>query len=233
MDLATLAPRIVVKVHRRILPVWDERRGRFFEPREEDETFVRTLRGCRRVRFFTASDTLSYAAGSSSTWTSAGGSGFGATITCTSLAAGSSRQGVKSSTMILAPPNGGTNAVLPDFLRVLLQCQHTTAPTAGGEDQVLLGFSSSATAGTANPAGLTGTDAAGPNTDTFPQLVFAGSVVVSNNLGTGVQFAYLSDVPPKDQYVCPVIYNNASTAFDATAGHTTLTIVPYWRQRAA
>ncbi len=74
-------------------------------------------------------------------------------------------------------------------------------------------------------------DGAGPNADVFPQLVFAGSVVVSNNLGTGVQLAYLAKVPPQDAYVSPVIFNNSNQAFDATALHTILTLVPYYRER--
>ena len=212
---------------------------RIARPREvpawlrDDRRLARSLRHSRRAHFFTASDTVAYAAGPAGVWNSAGGSGFGGTITCTSLAAGSSRQGVKSTTLILAPPNGGTNAVLPDFLQVILQCQFTSSPTAGGLVSVLLGFSDSATAGTDNPAGLSGTDAAGPNSDTFPQLVQAGALVASNTLGTAVQLQYLARVPPLNQYFSPVIYNNASPAFDATASHTILTVVPYWRQRAA
>lgn len=172
-------------------------------------------------------DDTAYVAGTPIVWKSSGGD---KAITCTSLAAGASRQGAKSGTLVVAPP-GGSTAVLPDFLVFILQLQFTSAPTAGGEVQLLLGFSDSATAGTDNPGGLTGTDAAGPNADVFPQLVFAGSLIASNNLGTGVQLQYLSPVPPLDAYVSPVIFNNASQAFDATAGHTILTMIPYYRER--
>lgn len=171
-------------------------------------------------------DTSGYVAGTPLLWKSSGG----INITCTSLAAAASRQGVKSATLVATPP-GGATAVLPDFLQVILQVQMVSAPTAGKEVSVFLGFSDSATAGTDNPAGLTGTDAAGPNSDTFPQLVFAGSVVLSANLSTGVQLAYLAKVPPLDAYVSPVIFNNSDVAFDATAGHTILTLVPYYRER--
>ena len=172
-------------------------------------------------------DSNGYVAGTARTWKSSGGT---YAITCTSLAAGSSRQGVKSATLVEAPPSGST-AIMPDYLMFVLEFQHTSAPTAGGEVSLYLGFSSSATAGTSNPALLTGTDAAGPNADTFGQLVFAGSVIVSNNLGTGVQRGYLFAVP-LDAYVSPVIYNNATTAFDSTAGHTILTMTPFFRQRS-
>jgi hypothetical protein len=183
--------------------------------------------------YYTASDTLGNVAGTVATWTSAGGSGFGGTITCTSLASGSLRQGTKSTTLVIVPPNGATNAVPPDYIEWYLQVQFTSAPTANGEVGLYLGFSDSSTAGTNNPAGLSGTDAAGPNTDTLPSLVFAGSLVASNNLGTAVQLAYLSPVPPLNAYVCPVIYNNTSVALDATAAHTIISAAPYWRQRAA
>lgn len=173
-------------------------------------------------------DDTAFVAGTPLTWKSSGGT---YAITCTSLAAAASRQGVKSATLVIAPPSGAT-ATLPDFLQFILQVQYTSAPAAGGEAQLLLGFSDSATAGTDNPGGLTGTDAAGPNADVFSQLIFAGAIVLSNNLGTGVQLAYMTPIVPLDAYVSPVIFNNGSVAFDATAGHTLLTMVPYWRQRS-
>jgi hypothetical protein len=173
-------------------------------------------------------DATGFVAGTASTWKSSGGT---YAITCTSLGAAAGRQGVKSATLVAAPP-GLSTAILPDFLQWILQVQMTSAPAANGEVQLWLGFSDSATAGTDNPGGLTGTDAAGPNTDVFGQLVFAGSLILSNNLGTGVQLAYLSRVPPLDAYVSPVIYNNGSVGFDATALHTVLTMVPYYRERS-
>ena len=173
-------------------------------------------------------DAQAYVAGTPITWKSSGGT---YAITCTSLAAAASRQGAKSATLVAAPP-GGTTAVLPDYLQCILQVQMTSAPAAGSEVQLFLGFSDSATAGTDNPAGLTGTDAAGPNADTLGQLVFAGSVVLSNNIGTGVQLAYLAKVPPLDAYVSPVVYNGSLVAFDATAAHTILTVIPYFRERS-
>lgn len=191
-------------------------------------------------RFFSALDTLSYAGGSVSTWTSAGGSGIGGTITCTSLASGSSRQGVKSATSIVAPPNGGTNAVPPDYFAVLLVMQYAVAPTDAGTVDLYFGFSSSATAGTSNPGGLTGTDAAGPTAaGDLGQLAFPGSLVASNARGTGVQLGnpvvLVNPDPVNSPYLLPVILNNSNggQAFDSTAAHTTLTVVPYWRQRAA
>lgn len=172
-------------------------------------------------------DSSNYVAGASITWQSSGGTNL---ITCTSLAAGSARQGAKGGTLLIAPPNGATTS-LPDFLQIDLTVQMTSAPAAGGEVGVYLGFSDSITAGTGNPGGLGGTDAALSNVDVLPQLVFAGSVILSNSIGTGVQYQRLAKVPPQGQYPIPVIYNNGSVALDATALHTVLTITPYWRER--
>ena len=204
---------------------------------ESQRSCRRRLRDWLSGYGYTASDTLAYCGGSVSTWTSAGGSGIGGAITCTSLAAGSARQGAKSTTTIVAPPNGGTNAVPPDFLSVQLTMQFTSAPTAGGAVSVYFGVSPSATAGTSNPGGLSGADAAVSNIDVFPQLLGAGTLWASNSIGTGVQqqspVPFVNPDPSNSPYLLPVIYNNASVAFDATAAHTVLTVVPYWRQRAA
>jgi hypothetical protein len=172
-------------------------------------------------------DDASILYGSAITWKSSGGT---YAITCTSLASAALRQGVKSATLIAAPA-GLSTAILPDILEILFYCQMTSAPAAGGEVGLYLGFSDSATAGTDNPAGLTGTDAAGPNVDTLGQLVFAGAIVLSANLGTAQQLARFT-VRPLDQYVCPVVYNNGSVAFDATALHTLIQMTPGYRVRS-
>lgn len=172
-------------------------------------------------------DDFSIIYGSAITWKSSGGT---YAITCTSLAAAAIRQGVKSATLIAAPP-GLSTAVLPDWLEIEFYVQMTSAPAAGGEVNLFLGFSDSATAGTDNPAGLSGTDATGPNVDTLGQLEFAGAIVLSNNLGTGVQLARFT-VRPLDQYVIPVVYNNGSVALDATALHTLIQVTPAYRVRS-
>lgn len=178
----------------------------------------------------TVIDGVSYEQGTPITWKSSGGTNA---ITCTSLAAGAARQGVKSATLAGVPPNGPTGTVLPDRLAWTLVTQHTTAPAAGGTDELYLGFSDSATAGTDNPGGLNGTDAALGNVDQLPQLQFAGACVLSNSLGTGVQQSPRLITGCPCQYVSPVIFNNGSTAFDATALHTVLTCTPMFRVRAA
>lgn len=174
-------------------------------------------------------DSSGYVAGSALTWTSSGGGTY--ILTGTSLGAGSTRQGGKTTTTLVQAPPSGSTAILPDFLRFLIQLQFVSAPAAGGEVQLYLGFSSSTTAGNNNPAGLTGVDGAGPNTDTFGGLLLAGSLVASNNLGMAIQLSQYLDVIPKDIAFSPVLYNNASVALDATASHTIITMVPYYRER--
>lgn len=179
--------------------------------------------------YYTALDTTAYDVGTVSTWKTPSGGTYAMTVD--SLASGSIRQGIKSSTLIQTPPNGGTNAVIPDFLLFYMTVTMASAPTAGGEFGLYLGFSDSSAAGTDNPAGLSGTDAAGPNVDTLPQLVFAGSVIASANISGNVQFSYLSPVPPLNAYVSPVVYNNMSVAASSSASFT-LSMAPYYRQRA-
>jgi hypothetical protein len=162
--------------------------------------------------------------GTPQTWASSGGSQV---ITCTSLAAAAARQGAKSSTF-----NDGTLGN-PIEYRIKLIMQFTSAPTASGTVDVYFGQSSSATAGTDNPGGLSGSDAAVTGavaTDTSPQMDPAGSLVASNGIGTGVQQQSEFVIPRKGLYLCPLIVNNASQAFDSTALHTVLTVTPvFWK----
>jgi len=192
----------------------------------------------RRKRFYTASDTLAYVGGTVWTWSDSGGT---PTFNCTlqNLASGSARQGVKSTTTIVAPPNGGTNAVPPDFFSVQLTATFGTTPTTGGEVQVYLSFSPSGTAGTSNPGQASGTDAAYSASNTYPQMTFAGSLLASADGTTSAQiqtpFAVVNTDPTNSPYVSPVILNTAGTgqSLKNTANTSTLTVVPYWRQRAS
>ena len=173
-------------------------------------------------------DTAGYVAGTAITWTGSGGT---FAINTASLAAGSAVQGAKSATLVQVPP-GGSTAVLPDFLQFKLSAKPTSTPVAKDEISLCLGFSDSATAGTDNPGGLTGTSTTGPNADVLPQLVLAGALVLSNTLGAVIQTAYLAKVPPLDICVCPVVYNGQATiAMSATANDTTVTMTPYYRER--
>ena len=158
--------------------------------------------------------------GTSQTWQSSGGTNV---ITCTSLAAGSGQQGAKSGTF--------NDATLgnPIEYRIKLLMQFTSAPTDGKEVEVWIGQSSSATAGTDNPGGLTGSDGSYTVSRRF-QLDFPGSLIASNSIGTGVQQQSELILPRKGLYLIPMIFNNADVAFDGTALHTVLTITPvFWK----
>jgi hypothetical protein len=133
------------------------------------------------------------------------------------------REGSKSSTLV-----DGTKG-FPEILEIVAETKLQVAPTAGNECPIYLGFSSSATAGTLNPGGLTGVDAAVGNADQLPQLVFAGSLVLSNALGTGVQRQRF-EVRPKAEYVIPVFQNSSGQSTTNVDGETSISIRPWYRR---
>ncbi len=158
--------------------------------------------------------------GTAQTWMSSTGTNV---ITCTSLASGSGQQGAKSGTFA-----DGTLGN-PIEYRIKLLMQFTSAPTDGKEVEVWLGQSSSGTAGTDNPGGLSGTDATYTVSRRF-QLQYCGSLIASNSIGTGAQQESEFVVPRLELFLAPLIFNNADVAFDATALHTVLTITPvFWK----
>lgn len=158
--------------------------------------------------------------GTAQVWKSSGGDHV---ITCTSLGAGSGRQGDKSTTFA-----DGTLGN-PIEYRIKLVMQFTAAPTDGKEVEVWVGQSSSGTAGTDNPGALTGADGTYTVSERF-QLNYAGSLIASNAIGIGVQQQAEFVVPRLELFLSPLVFNNADQAFDATALHTVLTITPvYWK----
>jgi len=172
-------------------------------------------------------DDAAYLIGTSVDWSDTGTKA----ITLNGLTSGSIRQGVKSATLVQAP-SGLSTAVMPDVLRIRFVVQFNTAPAAGGEVQLYFGFSDSATAGTHNPAGLSGTDATGPNVDTLPQLTFCGSLVASNNIGASAdQTAWLTCIP-LEAYLSPVVYNNSSVTLKASNNTTVINVEPWYRVRS-
>jgi hypothetical protein len=159
-------------------------------------------------------DFLKNEVGSAITWKSSGGT-YG--LTCTSVTNNNGRQGAKGDL-------GANRARIWD---VLFTSSVGAAATAGSEIELWWAPSDSATAGTDNPGGVSGTDATFNTTpDEYKQqLVFVGSLVLSNNAGTGVQKQWLSFVPPC-RYGSPVIVNKSGQTLGGTAGDHTLTFVP-------
>ena len=161
-------------------------------------------------------------AGTTVKWATSGGNHV---LTGTSLGNAAGRAGDKCSTNDILDATKGLAAVLEVWVTTKVQ----SAPTAGTTLDVYLAFSDSGTAGTDNPGNLSGADAALGNVDLAPQLVFVGSVVMSNSLGTGVQQQRFL-VVPQDQFVIPVIINNSGQTVSATGNDTQVWITPWYQQ---
>ena len=146
-------------------------------------------------------------------------------IDLTGLAAGAARQGVKENL---------DHNVSNRFARrhaVTLRIEFGSAPAAGGKVDLYWAPSLSVTAGTANPGGVTGADAAYAGTggstldESLPQLQFIGSLTVTADAaGTVQQKTFSAEFVL--QYGSPVVDNNASTAFDTDAIQMSITFTP-------
>lgn len=159
-------------------------------------------------------------AGAPVVWAPSGGD---QTLTLTSLANGAAREGPKVDFA------SGTYG-LPEALLIRLETAVASAATAGTTIEVYLGFSTSTTAGTDNPANLSGTDASLSNPDELKyQAVLAGVLVLSNAMGTSVQKTYLW-ARPLARAVIPLVINKSGQALSSTASDHKLVITPYYRQ---
>lgn len=183
-----------------------------------------------RHRLGAVSGALGLVAGTPFTWTDTTGT---YALTLNALASGSAsgttgiRQGVKSATLVQAPP-GLTTATMPWVLEVELNVTMASAATAGGQVQQYIAWSGSATAGTDNDGGtaVTGTDAAGPDyTALGGQVGFVGSVVLT--VATTTQIKKFT-VAPLDAYMCPVVYNGGSVTLKATNNVNIITVTPWY-----
>jgi hypothetical protein len=161
--------------------------------------------------------------GTAITWTNTGGT---KALNAKALTNTSIRQGDKSASLI-----DGTKG-MPEVLRIVVETKVQSAPTAGTTLDLHVGFSASLTAGTGNPGGLTGADGTGPNVDvlTAGQVAFVGSVVMSNNLGTGVQRGPVFEIVPRAEYMIPVLYNQTGQTTSNVDGETVITVTPWYRR---
>jgi hypothetical protein len=160
-------------------------------------------------------------AGTAKTWQSSGGT---YAITLTSLASSSTagREGAKGDFY-------DATYGLPEFVVWTFETKMTSAPTDGNAVELWVGESTSATAGTGNPGGLTGADAAVTNADQRRrQCTIVGSLSLSNNIGTGVQRAHFVQYP-MHRYQVPLVFNNSGTNLSSTAGDHVITATPYYR----
>jgi len=156
--------------------------------------------------------------GSELTFAASGGS---YAITMTSVANSAARQAVKADF-------GATRA-----RRYLLiaEVELAATPTAGNAIEFYMGWSSSATAGTDNPAGLSGTDAAytgqSSNLDaSVKQLAYLGDAIVSALATSTVQRITVGIVEAPMRYGCLVVYNKAGSAFHSSATNVLFRFIP-------
>ena len=160
-------------------------------------------------------------AGTPKTWKASGGD---YAITLTSLATSSTagREGVKGDFY-------DATYGLPEFIVWTFETKMASAPTDATSVELYSGESTSATAGTGNPGGLTGVDAAVTNADQRKrQCTYIGSLSLSNNIGTGTQRQHFVQFPTH-RYQVPLIHNNSGTNLGSTAGDHVITATPYYR----
>ncbi len=153
--------------------------------------------------------------GTAKSWKASGGD-YG--LTCTSVTNGNGRQGAK----------GDLGQYRVTSWIPFVTFSVGSAPTAGVEIEVWWAPSDSGTAGTDNPGGTSGTDATFNTTpnEYKQQLIFLGSLILSNNAGTGIQKQYLPAFVPPTRYGMPVVVNQSGQTMGGTAGDHTITMIP-------
>ena len=159
-----------------------------------------------------------YFPGTAKVWKSSGGD---YAITLASLANNAGREGAKGDL------NDATYGA-PAFLDVFVTGSVGSAATNGLQIEYYFGESTSATAGTDNPGGLTGADASVSNPDEKKlQTFLIGGLILSNALGTGVQkqaFTYF----PTARYLIPLVVNKSAQTLGSTAADFAITVTPYF-----
>jgi hypothetical protein len=145
-------------------------------------------------------------------------SGGDAAITLASL--GSSRQSAK---LDLGATIAPAIAVKADF-------EFAATPTAGASVDLYWSPSSSATAGTDNAGGASGTDSAytgyGTLAASLPQLLFIGSFMTTANATSTVQKAHISIFRPPNRYGSLIVVNNSGAAFHSSDTNCNVTFTP-------
>lgn len=153
-------------------------------------------------------------------WSTTGGK----LITLTSLANNAAREGAKSDSLI-----DGTKG-MPELLDVRFEGAVASAVTTGNEEELYFGESDSATAGTNNPGGLTGADAAYANPDEKKGMLnFVMGLPFSNTFGTAVH-SKRGVYFPTQPHVIPVVVNKTGGALSGTAGNHKVVIIPWYRR---
>lgn len=111
--------------------------------------------------------------------------------------------------------SGDLGATRAPLYRVDACLEFETAPADGGAVDFYWAASPSGTAGTGNPGGVTGSDAAFTDTaGNLGEMNYIGSLKVRNNV---IAIGYVGVFVPEHRYGSLVVVNNASTALRSTA----------------
>lgn len=156
--------------------------------------------------------------------------GFGSRtdqIDLTSLSAGAARQSAKI--------DFGADIDLEYALGAAIE--FASAPSAGEAVDFYIGYSNSATAGTNNSAGLSGSDSAYTGysanlDDSLKQLSYLGTMVCTGQASPTVQIdTSVSTFTPKARYGSIVVVNNAgSAALNSDAVEMAVRLTPFVTQ---
>lgn len=156
--------------------------------------------------------------GTAKTWKNTAGDYV---LTLTSLTSANAREGDKGDLY------DATNARYPRVLGIFLtSAVGTTVASDGLSLDLYFAESTSATAGTSNPGGLTGADS-GRGGTLRNQLRFAGSLPFLTGLTTGAQSVFIPYWPTQ-RYLVPYLYNGSGQTLSGTAGNHSLVITPYY-----
>jgi hypothetical protein len=151
--------------------------------------------------------------GTALSWKSTGGD---YALTLTSLADAGARQGVK----------GDLGAAWAQRYAVLFTTSVGSAAANGKAVELYWAASPNATAGTDNPGAASGTDASfGTPVEFKLQLIYLGSIALSNNAGTAVQKQVFELFPPC-RYGMPVVVNSSGQTLGGTAGDHEVRLIP-------
>jgi len=132
---------------------------------------------------------------------------------------GAARQGAKADL-------GATRARL---YAVRVGIEWGTAPTAGNVVEIYWSGSVSATAGTGNSAGASGTDLAYKATEEaewLKQAMLLGSLVATNDGAGTTQIQTVGYFTPPHRYGMPIVYNTSGQTFDGDAANHFVALVP-------
>lgn len=143
-------------------------------------------------------------------------------ISMASVAASAARQSAKL--------DFGTNRA--QLWAMYTAMEFDVAPASGGAVDHYLAFSTSGTAGTANPGGTSGADAAYTGTsgdsleDSLKQLLFVGSLVATSDIAPTVQFQQVGIFKTPLQFANLAIVNLANQALEGDDIEMGILIIP-------